>query len=183
VSSDDLRARIRARFGDGIPERVFREDARTDQTTAARPVYPAKPAPVDLPQIVWPVKLTLPWSYLISDNERHGVINGKLLLKAAYRRAKGLTRALARARLGNVEAVSFPVRLEAMVWVPDDIRAHDVPNFGKCVHDALETVVYVKDRWLWKASWERAGVDVDAPRAELLLVPHLTGPTVPARAA
>lgn len=152
---------------------------RTDQSTAVRPLYPAKPQPVDLPQIVWPVRLLLPWSYLVSDNERHGVINGKLLLTVRYRRAKGLTRELARAKLGQVEPVSYPVRIEARVWVPDDVHAHDVPNFSKCVHDALESVIYTKDRWLWKASWERAGVDVDAPRCELTIVPHLTGASAP----
>lgn len=34
-----------------------------------------------------------------------------------------------------------------------------VPAF----HDALETVVYSNDKWLYLATWRRAGVDVDAP--------------------
>jgi hypothetical protein len=165
--SDDLRARIRAQFGDGIPERVF----RTDQTTAVRPVYPAKPAPMDVLAISWPVRLLLPWSYLVSDNQRHGIINGKLLLTSAYRRGKGLVRDLARAKLGEVEPANVPLALTARVWVPDEIRAHDVCNFAKAVHDALEGVVYTKDRWLYRVEWERAGVDVDAPRCELTITP------------
>lgn len=164
---DELRARIRQQFGDGIPERSY----RTDQTTAVHPIYPATPAPVDLPQIVWPVKLLLPWSHLISDNARYGVINGKLLLTKDYRRCKGQIRELVRTKLGMVDAAAIPLRLEAHVWVPDELRAHDVCNFAKCCHDALQTVVYANDRWLWDTRWIHAGVDVDAPRAELTILP------------
>jgi hypothetical protein len=39
------------------------------------------------------------------------------------------------------------------------------------VHDALEGVVYTKDRWLDDVRWYRAGVDVDAPRAEITISP------------
>jgi hypothetical protein len=69
------------------------------------------------------VKLLLPWSHLVSDNARYGVINGKLLLTKDYRRCKGLTRELARAKLGQVEPASIPLQLEARVWVPDEMRA------------------------------------------------------------
>jgi Holliday junction resolvase RusA-like endonuclease len=173
--SDDLRARIRAQFGDGIPERSY----RTDQSTAEHPSYPAPPAPVDLPQIVWPVKLLLPWSYLVSDNARYvariaGSMDhphAKLNLTPDYRRGKGQVAELARKRLQGAEPASIALRLEARVWVPDEIRAHDVCNFAKAVHDALQGIVYVNDRWLWDTRWIRAGVDVDAPRCELTIAP------------
>jgi hypothetical protein len=91
--------------------------------------------------IDWPVRLTLPWSCLISDNRRHGVIDGKLLLTSDYRRSKGLIRDHARNRLGRVQPATIPLSLTARVWVPDDTRAHDVANFAKATHDALEGVV------------------------------------------
>ena len=125
----------------------------------------------DATAIVWPVRLTLPWSYLISDNRRHGVLNGRILLTEDYRRAKGLVRDLAKDALGQVEPAAFPLQLDAQVWVPDKIRAHDCMNFAKCCHDALETIVYANDKWLYLATWRRAGTDVDRPRAELVIRP------------
>lgn len=123
-------------------------------------------------QIQWPVKLTLPWSYLVSDNAKYGVLNGKLMLTAGYRMAKGLIRDRAREVLGDPppEPATIPLSLEAAVWLPDN-RIHDVCNFAKCAHDALEGVVYTKDAWLHRIVWYRAGVDVDQPRAALTIRP------------
>lgn len=126
----------------------------------------------DLSAIQWPLRFTLPWSTLISDNAKYGVINGSLILTKDYRRAKGLVRAVAKQAVGeDREPANYALRIVATVWVPDDMRAHDVCNFAKCVHDALEGVVYTKDRWLHDISWRRAGVDVDAPRAEITIQP------------
>lgn len=127
--------------------------------------------PDELPAITWPIRLRLPWSLLVSDNEKYGVINGRMLITSRYRQAKATIAARARDLIGEVEPARHPVALEALVWVPDN-RPHDVPNFGKCVHDALEGVVYVKDSWLHGAHWKRAGVDVDSPRAEITITPH-----------
>jgi len=123
------------------------------------------------PSIKLPVSFVLPWSALVSDNRRHGLLNGSILLTAEYRTGKAKAKAAAREAAGLGMAVSFPVALHARVYVPDDYRAHDVPNFAKCVHDAIEGVIYTKDRWLWRATWERAGVDVDRPRAEIEVTP------------
>jgi hypothetical protein len=162
TSDEELRARVRALYGDGIPVRAsYRADA------TGTPERPAE----SLAEIAWPVRLLLPWSYLVSDNLRHGVIDGRLILTSAYRRAKGLIRDAARSKLAGCEPAACPLALVARVWVPDEIRAHDVPNFAKCCHDALESVVYTKDRWLWDTRWIRAGVDVDAPRAEVTITP------------
>ena len=143
------------------------------------------PAQADRPAIEWPVTLLLPWSYLVSDNAKYvariaGTMDKpvpKLNLSPEYRRGKGLVHDAARTKLGLVEPAAIPLALEARVWVPDEIRAHDVPNFAKCVHDALEGVVYVKDRWLYRAVWERVGVDVDAPRCELRINPLTDTPS------
>jgi Holliday junction resolvase RusA-like endonuclease len=131
--------------------------------------------------IAWPVQLTLPWSCLVSDNAKYvarvaGTMEkpvAKLNLSPEYRQAKERIHELAISKLLGATPAAEPLQLQARVWVPDDLRAHDVPNFAKCVHDALEGAVYVKDRWLWRATWERAGVDVDAPRAEITITPLL----------
>lgn len=137
----------------------------------------------DAPPIGWPLRILLPWSSLCSDNVRkmavvkmvHGKPVAEMMLTPEYRRAKGLIRDHARPRVGKALPVAIPLALIARVWVPDDTRAHDVANFAKVTHDALEGVVYTKDRWLYRVTWERAGVDVDAPRAEVTITPLPVG--------
>jgi hypothetical protein len=140
---------------------------------AAPLTVPTSPAPA--PAIEWPLRLTLPWSHLVSDNDKYtpALRDGRavLVLTPEYREAKRQTRQLAERKLGDAAPVAFPLSIEARVWVPDNMRAHDVCNFAKCCHDALEGVVYTKDRWLYRTAWNRAGVDVDAPRAEILIQP------------
>ena len=134
-----------------------------------------RPEPLP-PEIVWPFRLTLPWSHLCSDDAKYApALRGTkpvMLLKPEYRRAMGLTADAARNALGipSPSPAAMPLTLEAAVWVPDN-RIHDVPNFAKCAHDALQGLVYTKDAWLHGAHWYRAGVDVDAPRAEITIRP------------
>lgn len=134
------------------------------------------------PPLPLPIRVVLPWSVLISDNDKYGaaIINTsgkhvpKLLLTGRYRAAKETARKLARAAM-TVDGYLFtPLRnalqLNAKVWVPNN-RPHDVANFAKLVCDALEKAVYVNDSQLHRVTWERAGVDVDRPRAELTIGP------------
>lgn len=131
--------------------------------------------------ITWPLQLTLPWSHLATDNRKHGAIirpvganrtpTPLLVMAAEYREAKTKIRKLARSVLSGAEPVSIPLQLVARVWIPDTTRKHDVVNFAKCTHDALQEAVYTDDTWLYDARWIRAGVDVDRPRAEITITP------------
>ncbi len=67
--------------------------------------------------------------------------------------------------------LAMPLSLRARVYLPDNRPGHDVANFAKCCHDGLERAVYVKDEWLHRIAWERAGVDIDGPRAEIEIAP------------
>jgi Holliday junction resolvase RusA-like endonuclease len=121
--------------------------------------------------IAWPVRIRLPWSLLVSDNERNKVRFGERQLSSQrYRDAKKMIAARVREQLGDVEAAAIPLALEARVWLPDN-RKHDTCNFAKAVHDALKGVVFVDDEWLYDTRWRRAGVDVDQPRAEITIIP------------
>jgi Holliday junction resolvase RusA-like endonuclease len=113
-----------------------------------------------------PMVVRIPWSYLISDNAKYGVLNGRIILTKRYRAAKARIRELARDQLPNRVPYAQPVRLQARVYVPN-ANKRDVANYGKCVHDALEGVCYSNDAWIDSVTWLRAGVDVDAPRVEL----------------
>lgn len=149
----------------GVPR--WRAELRARElTTYTEPN--AQPAPAATPAPTWPVRLRLPWSMLVSDNDKYTVSDNRMILTTRYRKAKGRIQALA--RLGASSPANQPVRLVAAVYVPDN-RAHDVCNFAKLVHDALQGLVYTTDRWLYDARWYRAGVDVDAPRAEITITP------------
>lgn len=171
----DAREIERGLIATGVPPEKARARALElvgsgDRATAAAVSVPA------LPQIVWPVKLLLPWSYLVSDNRRYAAgterQGGGLLLTADYRRCRGLIRDRVLDTIGRPapEPASLPLKLEAAVWVPDN-HPHDCTNFAKVCHDAMEKLVYSNDRWIYSAHWYRAGVDVDAPRCELVIRP------------
>lgn len=131
--------------------------------------------------IAWPVRILLPWSHLVSDNDKDVArlitrANGPAAIKVItreYAKAKEQIANLAKGKVGDAAAHAGPLALTVRVWVPDE-RIHDMTNFCKLVHDALEGVVYENDRWLYDVHWTRAGVDVDAPRAEITCSPLLT---------
>lgn len=151
------------------------------------------PVEMHLPVREVPVTLTIPWSKLVSDNDKYTpVLRGheskpRTILTQRYRDAKtwiheqGLK---AMHEIAYVETASYtmatgsiyapwkqPCRLAARVYVPDR-RVHDVGNFRKLVTDALEKAVIANDKWLWEEHWIRAGVDVDRPRAEITISPR-----------
>lgn len=126
------------------------------------------------------VSLRIPWSGLMSDNGKWAAVArfvggtwvGRLLLTSEYRRKRDAIKRLAVDAMLGREMFAQPLALEARVWVPDNHR-RDVVNFSKALLDALSKVVYADDHWLHRVTWERAGVDVDAPRCELTITPYL----------
>lgn len=131
------------------------------------------------PAIVWPFRLLLPWSLLVSDNDREEPYirqteNGPRPAKrktARCAKAQGEIANLARGKLGDVEPAEIPLEITARVWVPNNQLRSDVQNFAKATHDALEGIVYRNDNLLYWNHWLRVGVDIDAPRAELTIAP------------
>ncbi|MDB4914069.1 MAG: hypothetical protein JWM95_1713 [Gemmatimonadetes bacterium] len=175
LTLDQITAGLRSQYG--LDETTARRKAeQIIEGTSPRVKAPPTPTLEEAPGIQWPVRILLPWSHLASDNTRqipilrHGT--PALTLSAPYARAKGLIRDRAKQTLGfpAPTPAAIPLGIVGAVWVPDH-RIHDVCNFAKATHDALETVVYTKDAWLYDTRWYRAGVDVDAPRAELTIRP------------
>jgi Holliday junction resolvase RusA-like endonuclease len=130
------------------------------------------------PVLAYPIRLTLPWSHLVSDNRKYGAtIRGgkpKLLITEEYRAAKAATQKKAREAMTvdghRFDPIGKPLAFTGRVFVPD-ARTHDVCNFAKCCLDSLEKIVVANDRWFYEVHWMRAGVDVDAPRAEIEVRP------------
>lgn len=59
-------------------------------------------------------------------------------------------------------------RLNPAGW-DDDIRCMDLGNCEKVLADALQGIVYVDDRWIWKQHKERMEPDASGARVELAL--------------
>jgi len=135
-------------------------------------VVPAQVATVRTP-IAWPVHITIPWSALVSDNDkdRPMIRSGKPIkvLTERYAKAKEQIGNLARLAVCGATPAACDLEFRAMVYMPTARKA-DATNFAKLVQDAMEKIVYEGDRWLARVTWERA-VDVDAPRAEIIITP------------
>lgn len=183
LTPDEVERALMRQFP-GINARRARELAQRS-THAVTPSAPAEP-PTPKRPVILPLKFTLPWSALVSDNDKYspamrrsakGELYPVLILTSAYRDAKAKARRLAKEATGGAAPLAIPLALHARVWVPNSRPGHDVCNFAKCAHDAFESVVYVTDEWLYDPRWTRIGVDVDAPRAEITIT--LALPTSP----
>jgi hypothetical protein len=128
------------------------------------------------PAIALPFRLIVPWSALCSDNEHEvaslKMVNGKPVpfrkMTARYKAAKHQIASRARAVVGDKAApLEIPLSIHVRVYLPSASHTNDSINFAKVVHDGLQGVVYRNDRQLHRVLWERSGIDVDAPRAEL----------------
>lgn len=122
------------------------------------------------------LKLRLPWSTLLPDNEKWVPVLGrnnkpKLLLTEPYRERKARIEAVVREQVGDAPPFTVPVRLEARVYEPDRRVRRDIGNFGKLVQDALTAIAYADDSLIDDLRWIRAGVDIDAPRVEIHIQP------------
>jgi Holliday junction resolvase RusA-like endonuclease len=164
------------------PETRETRSPRQEVTTLAHPTFAPRPlpiAPAPAPAVAWPLRLTLPWSMLVSDNLKwRAATRGNtatIVLTPAYRDAKRRIRALCLTLMAGRRPLTIPLALEARVWVPDR-RRRDVVNYSKALHDALTGTVFLDDAQLHDVRWIRAGVDVDAPRADITITPLASPP-------
>lgn len=168
MSRDDLvRALVRTT---GMPERRAQAIIDNQQRLKAGPgVTEADAVGVT---VALPLSITIPWSALVSDNDRTTPIadggKARIILTERYKTARRAIHALLTDRLNGALPISVPVDLYARVFTPDR-RIHDCPDFAKGVHDAMARQVFTNDAWIYRAVWERAGVDVDRPRAEITI--------------
>lgn len=59
-------------------------------------------------------------------------------------------------------------RMDPAGW-DDDVRCIDLGNAEKVLGDALQGIVYVDDRWIWKQHKERMEPDASGARVELAI--------------
>jgi len=114
-----------------------------------------------------PVTLVLPWSCLVSDNRHRGPVSSRADA-AAYKLARTRAHADAAEQWGPRAPFSGRIALVARIFPPNAQR-RDVGNFAKCVKDALSGVAYADDVQVVDERWIKAAIDVDRPRAEILI--------------
>lgn len=129
----------------------------------------------------FPIRLRLPWSALVSDNDKYvGQVrhrkgeqkpHAQLTLTPKYREAKAKVVEIASQVMAGMKKCKQPLRLVCRVWVCDNRPGHDVANFAKGLLDAMQGVVYTNDELLHDVRFIRMGVDVDSPRADVEITP------------
>jgi Holliday junction resolvase RusA-like endonuclease len=111
------------------------------------------------------VRLTFPWSVLVPDNRRHGLMRGRILLTAVYRDALDAMRLMAKAQHRR-PCLTGRLMLEATFYEPDR-RRRDVSNYAKLLGDALTGSVIADDSLLDCCIYRRGPIDRERPRAEV----------------
>lgn len=120
-----------------------------------------------------PARLRIAWSMLAGDNARWApALRGKkpvLVMTAVYRTAKKkATKALV--DQNDQPPMTGRVKVTALLFEPDRRTRRDIANYAKLVHDCLTDAGVVQDdSQIDDVRWIRAGVDIDAPRLELVV--------------
>ena len=117
------------------------------------------------------IRLTLPYATLCPDNQRHGVVmikrNPRIILTAKYRKAKEKIGLLAMGQYKG-EPLECELEMEATLY-PPTARKTDPANFSKCIHDALQGIVYADDYQLRTSKYIRGAIDRINPRIEITI--------------
>ncbi len=116
-----------------------------------------------------PARVTLPWSVLVPDNQRHGLLRGRILLTAKYRQALASASALAGFQWKE-RPLKTSVSLAVTLYEPDK-RRRDIGNYTKLIADALTRVAFVDDSQIDELRLKRGGLDRQNPRAEIEVAP------------
>jgi Holliday junction resolvase RusA-like endonuclease len=166
------------------------EGPKAEQAVARKVATEHRQSPT-IPQetretVTLPLTLTIPWSCLVSDNRRYSAtVRGNkplLVLSTDYRDAKNKIEGYARRAVAEKGPTLEPVEVTAKVYLPDH-RRHDISNFAKICHDSLEGIVFRDDNQITKLTWEKAGRDVDHPRAEIVISRYVVSALVQFRGA
>lgn len=139
-------------------------------------------APRSAPETARPLAATpivLPWAVLVGDNDRHGVIGGRILLTVRYRSALAAATLYAQRQWRPRAAFTGPVHVTATFHEPDR-RRRDIANLTKLLGDALTGVAYVDDSQIDRWTLVRGTIDRRDPCAVLVIDsnPHLLGTDV-----
>lgn len=160
--------------------------APTDDGIAMRPlvltpISTATSVIVDLipmPDIASRRFLWLPWSLLVSDNDKYspgtrkgpgGHRVGILLHTPRYRKAKKSGREALADQLKGADIFCGRCHLTGVLYEPDRRTRRDPSNYAKLVHDICSKLVYCDDSQLDRSTWERGQPNIDKPGLALTI--------------
>jgi Holliday junction resolvase RusA-like endonuclease len=164
---------VRGLVAQGVP--LDRAEASARRELSLSSILPEQQQTAqEIPDVIWPVRLVIPWSALVTDNAKfRAAIRGAkpcMVILQPYAQARQRIAQLAQLAMNGSAPVSVPLAFVGRVFMPSQRRI-DPSNCAKLVQDALNKIVYADDAWLYDVRWLNAGVDVDAPRAEITIEP------------
>ena len=112
------------------------------------------------------MRLTLPWSVLVSDNAKHGGMVGRLTRRYRFGKEALSMVVMSQVRGTRPLYTSVPLALVAEFY-PPDLRRRDVTNLCKLMFDAMQGIVYDDDRYLFDVRLLRRAPCAKNPRVEL----------------
>jgi len=138
-------------------------DRQIDAGLAGLTPHPAAPRTQAPPPET--ITLWIPWSCLVSDNERHRRPHAH---SKRYVEAKAAAHAHAATQWGARAMIDGPVATDTIVYPPNR-REPDAGNFRKCLLDALEGVCYANDKQVKDERWRLGPVMTDRPGAAVTI--------------
>lgn len=170
---------VRGLVEQGVPREMAEASARRELALANR-LPEQRQTAQEIPDVIWPIRLTIPWSALVTDNSKfRAAIRGSqacMVIQQGYAHARQRIEQLAQLAMDGAAPVTMPLAFVGRVFMPSQRRI-DPSNCAKLVQDALNKIVYADDAWLYDVRWLNAGVDVDAPRCEVTISPLSHHPT------
>lgn len=115
--------------------------------------------------------ITLPWHVLVPDNAKYGVVRGKMILSAEYRRAKYAAHLRTKQQVRASVRLRGSVRMVATFHEPDRARVRDISNYSKLLCDAMSGAAYDDDGQIDDVRYIRGPVDASSPGVIIELSP------------
>jgi Holliday junction resolvase RusA-like endonuclease len=142
--------------------------------------------PLDEERVVAPVSIVLPWSTLLTDNNRQHWVGTRMMTTKEYKLAK--QRAV-EAIKAQIEASNWPdllghewqplfttpIAIKVALIEPNRSAKRDLLNYQKLICDAMSGVVYSDDSQIDDAHFMRGTPNIDRPRAEITVTPLTIG--------
>jgi Holliday junction resolvase RusA-like endonuclease len=113
-------------------------------------------------------KLTIPWEYVVSKNDKLTVVNGRPRLSTKYSKAKDAICWLGKGVWGK--PATWPVTVEVLVFPPNR-RHYDIFNVTQLIFDGLQGAAYEDDFQIDYGAVKRMDIDKDNPRVEVTVKP------------
>lgn len=163
------------------PRRLTKSGS-VSKTGVGKQNRPICPSPVE--QFVSDVvELVLPWSVLLTDNNRQHWVGTRMMTTKAYKAAKARAVESIKQQMTDADWRDLvgpewwplyrtqPVAITVTLIEPNRSAKRDLLNYQKLICDAMSGVVYADDSLIDDAHFTRGMPDIDRPRAEITVRP------------